>query len=110
MEDSGLSDSNFYGSDSSDDDLNTMDAEVRMIFQCVVTATNSYHLFNANEWEDGGQMSVNPNRGVRDLLSWLRETPPMFKTLTNFTMSEFDELCSLVCPVIAGNARSTGAP
>jgi hypothetical protein len=110
MSDSGLSDVDMWGSDDSDGDLREMDEEVRMIFQCVVAATNSYHLFNANEWLDGGAQSVNPNRGVRDLLGWLRETPSMFKTITNFTLQEFDELCRLVCPVIAGNARSTGGP
>jgi hypothetical protein len=55
MADSDLSDSDFYGSDSSDEDLRDMDEEVWMLFQCVVAATNSHHLFNANEWEDGGQ-------------------------------------------------------
>jgi hypothetical protein len=110
MADSGLSDSDYYGSDLSDEDLRDMDEEVRMLFQCVVAATNSHHLFNANEWEDGGQQLVNPNVGVRNLLAWLKETPSMFKTITNFTLPEFEELCTLVCSLIAGNARSTGEP
>jgi hypothetical protein len=40
MANSGLSDSDFYGSDSSDEDLRDMDEEVQMLFQCVVAATN----------------------------------------------------------------------
>jgi hypothetical protein len=64
-----------YGSDSSDEDLRDMDEEVQMLFQCMVEATNSYHLFNANEWEDGGQQSANPNVGVRDMLAWLKKNP-----------------------------------
>jgi hypothetical protein len=110
MTDSGLSDSDFYGSDSSDEDLDDFEVELRAILQSMVAATNAYHLFNANKWDDNGQQSVNPLRGVRDMLGWLKETPCMFKTLTNFTLVEFEELCTLVCPTIAGNARSTSAP
>jgi hypothetical protein len=95
---------------NSDEDLRDMDEEVQMLFQCVVAATNVHHLFNANEWEEGGQQSVNPNIGVRDMLAWLKETPGMFKTMTNFTLPEFEELCTTVCPFITGNARSTGKP
>jgi hypothetical protein len=110
MADNGLSDSDFYGSDLSDEDLRDMDEEVHMFFQYVVATTNSHHLFNINEWEDGGQQSVNPNVGVCDMLAWLKETPGMFKTMTNFTLPEFEELCTAVCPLIAGKTRSTSEP
>ena len=107
MVDSSLSDSDFYGSDSSDEDLEDMDADIKMMFQSMVASANAQYLFNNNEWEDDGQQSVNMRVGLRDLLAWLKETPSIFKTITNFTLPKFEELCSLVCPLIAGNAIST---
>ena len=78
-----------------------------MLFQYVVLATNVHHLFNANKWEESGQQLVNPNFGVCDMLPWLKKTPGMFKTVTNFILPEFGKLCTMVCLFIAGNARST---
>ena len=100
----------FISSNSSDEDLGDIDADIKMMFNSMVAATNTHHLFNNNKWEDDGQQSVNTRVGVRDLLAWLKETPGMFKTITNFTLPEFEELCSLVCPLIAENARSTSEP
>ena len=110
MADSDLSDSDFYGSNSSDEDLEDMDVDIKMMFHSMVATANAHHLFNNNEWEDDGQQSVNMRVGLWDLLAWLKETPGMFKTITNFTLPEFEELRSLVCPLIARNARSTGEP
>jgi hypothetical protein len=31
----------------------------------------------------------------------------MFKTMKNFTLQEFEELYTLICPLIVENARST---
>lgn len=80
-----------------------------MNFQCVVVATNSYHLFNTNKWIEGGVQLVTPNRGVRDLLGRLRKTSCIFKTLINFTLPEFEKLHSLVYLVIGDNASFTSA-
>ena len=69
---------------------------------------NTYDLFHTNEWNHGGQDSVNPQEDVRDVLGSMRSTPGLFKVLTNFSIEEFDELCSILCPTIIANARSTG--
>ena len=37
----------------------------------------------------------------------MRSTPDLFKVLTNFSIEEFDELCTIICPTIIANARST---
>ena len=103
MADSSLSDSEFYGSASSDEDLGNMDADIKMMFYSMVAATNTHHLFNNNKWENNGQQSVNTRVGLRDLLAWLKETP-------GITLLEFEELCSLIYPLIARNARSTNEP
>ena len=38
----------------------------------------------------------------------MRSTPCLFKVLTNFSIEEFDELYTIVCPTIIAKARSTG--
>ena len=38
----------------------------------------------------------------------MRSTPDLFKVLTNFSIEEFDELCTIVCPTIIANARLIG--
>ena len=51
---------------------------------------------------------MNPAEGVRDQLSQARATPAQFKSLTNFTLDDFEDLCLDVCPTIAMHARTTG--
>jgi hypothetical protein len=45
--------------------------------------------------------------GVRDVLTTMRATPNLFKTLTNFTLVEFDELAFVVVPTISTHSWST---
>ncbi len=47
------------------------------------------------------------NIGVRNVLTTLWATPCLFKSLTNFNSTEFEELAQLVVPTIIGHARST---
>jgi hypothetical protein len=44
--------------------------------------------------------------GVRDVLGMMRTTPTLFKTLTNFTLEEFDELAYRMVSAIIAHARS----
>ena len=90
MAGSSFLNSEIYGLDSSDEDLGDMDADIKMIFHSMVAAANAHHLFNNNKWEEDGQQSVNTKVGLWDLLVWLKETPSMFKTITNFTLPEFE--------------------
>ena len=69
---------------------------------------NTLDFFHTNEWEHGGQDSVNPHEGVRDILGSMRSTLGLFKVLTNFSIEEFDELCIIVCPTIIAHALSIG--
>jgi hypothetical protein len=64
-----------------------MDEEDHMLFSIAFAAHNSYHLFNSNEWEDGGQSSVNPNEGVRNELARMKAQSESFKSLSNFSPS-----------------------
>ena len=42
------------------------------------------------------------------MLGSMRSTPGLFKTLTNFFVEEFDELCHIICPTITAHAYSIG--
>ena len=46
MANSGLSDTDYYGIDNSDENLGNMDEDLKMIFQTMVAIMNSYHLSN----------------------------------------------------------------
>ena len=63
-----------------------------------------YELIDCKE----SQQSVDHNSMARDVLTTMKIVPDVFRTLTNFTIVEFEELCTIVCPVIAMHARSTG--
>jgi hypothetical protein len=59
-------------------------------------ASNTNDLFNSHL-----------TNGVWDVLSMMWTTPTLFKTLTNFTLEEFDELTSWMVFTIRAHARST---
>jgi hypothetical protein len=75
------------------------------LVQAVSTASKTlYDLIDAKE----NQQTVDNNAGVRDVLESMSIVPYVFKALTNFSSEEFEELCRVVCPIIATYARSTG--
>jgi hypothetical protein len=64
-------------------------------------------MFNANVLEEGVGHSMDWSVGIWDVFVNMWITPRLFKTLTNFTLAEFDELALLVAPTIVHHARST---
>ncbi len=44
---------------------------------------------------------------VEGFIATMQATPRLFKTLTNFTLAEFDELTLLMTPTIMRHAQST---
>jgi hypothetical protein len=50
------------------------------------------------ELEEGGGPFVDLKIGVRDILSTMQATSSLLKFLTNFNLSEFEELVQLVVP------------
>lgn len=97
---------------SSTEDLLVCDSDDsdQVIVAVCMAAAGVDDFFASEDWLDDGNEYVNQEEGVRDVLATIRRTPSLFKCLTNFTAPEFEELCSLVSPVIAINARSTGMP
>lgn len=58
--------------------------------------------------EEGGQCLVNSTKGVKDCLGSIRATPARFKTLTNFILDKFDDMCLDEVSIIATHAHTTG--
>jgi hypothetical protein len=67
-------------------------------------------MFNANELEKGKIWLMDSNvcvcggGGGGDVLATMCTTPSLFKTLTNFTLGEFEELATLMIPTIVSHA------
>jgi hypothetical protein len=71
-------------------------------------ATNSFHMFNANELDKGVGQSMDLGVRVWDVFAIMGAMPTwLFKILINFILAEFNELASLMVPTIAHHAQST---
>ena len=94
-------------SDSTSSSSSDSDEENALLAIQIATQT-TLDLFHTNEWEHGGQHSMNPHEGVCDVLGSMRSILGLFKVLTNFSQEEFDELCIILCPTIIAHTRSIG--
>lgn len=95
--------------ESDDELLQAMEEDdIVMLIELLTVIAGTQELFNPNELRNQG--SVDHTIGARDTLGAMLKTPWFFKTLTNFEVHEWQELCSLVVPTIESNARSTGLP
>ncbi|KAG9399874.1 hypothetical protein AC1031_011295 [Aphanomyces cochlioides] len=91
-------------SSSSDEDMmNTLQVLVP-----VVTAINESELLVDDSVVDESQGCVNRSIPARDIMSVVSLSPYIFKVMTNFTQTHFEEFCRAVYPIILGNARTTG--
>jgi hypothetical protein len=57
---------------------------------------NTWELFNVNELDLGAKQLINQDMGVWNVLSTMQATISLFKTLTNFCLSKFNELFALM--------------
>ena len=93
------------------DDYELLDGLIQqqamILIAASTAAVNSDAFFSAQEALNDDQQYVDASQGVKDQLVMIRN-PSLFKTMTNFTCEEFEELSQLVCPVIALTARTTG--
>ena len=78
-----------------------------LMYTIMRVCSSTFEFFNPNKLEEGGQGTINHECGVRDRLGSMRKLPRPFKTLANFIIEEFDELCTLVVLVISIHTRST---
>ena len=93
------------------DDYELLDGLIQqqamILIAASTAAVNSDAFFSAQEALNDDQQYVDASQGVKDQLVMIRN-PSLFKTMTNFTCEEFEELSQLVCPVVALTARTTG--
>jgi hypothetical protein len=90
--------------------LDEIDAEHQIAVQAVIACVNTWKFFTPMELEEGGGQSMDLNICVRNILTTMRAMPSLFTSLTNFNLTEFEELAQLVVPTIINHARSTEEP
>jgi hypothetical protein len=64
-----------------------------MVFITAVVKVNTLDTFNSNKLNLGVGQLINHKMGVWDVLSTMRITIGLLETLTNFSLSKFEELC-----------------
>jgi hypothetical protein len=72
-----------------------------------MVGTNTWELFNANELDPGPKQLINQDVGVWNVLSIMQATLGLLKTLTNFCLSKFNELCALMTLTIQTHVHVT---
>ncbi len=87
-----------------------INVEHQIAVQVAITCVNTWEFFTQMELEEGGGQFVDPNIGVWDVLATMQTMPSLFKSFTNFSLTEFKELAQLVVPTIIGHVRSIGEP
>lgn len=73
----------------------------------MVVCANTWEFFNPNELEYRGDGVVVHNYGVHDVCLHMKVIFNISKTLTNFTVLEFDGLCESIVLVSASHAQFT---
>ncbi len=78
------------------------------MFAHAIVGTNSFELFDANNFKSSVGQLVNQDVCVwDDAFATMWATQCLFKTLIKFNLLKFDELTILMVPTIAAHARFT---
>lgn len=98
--------------DFDDSDFDTMILEVledglMLMYTIMRVCSSTCDFFNPNKLEEGGQGTIDHKCGVCHQLGSMCKLSHPFKTLVDFIIGEFDELCTLVDLVISTHTRST---
>jgi hypothetical protein len=86
--------------------LDEIDAKHQIAKQAVIACVNNWEFFTPTKLEEGGGQSMDPNIGVRDILTTMLAMSSLFKSLTNFNLTKLEELVHLVVPTIIGHVRN----
>jgi len=95
---------------SQSNDKEFLDTEHQIAVQAAITCVNTWEFFTPIKLKEVGGQFVDPNIGVRYVLVTMRATLCLFKSLTDFTLTEFEKLAQLVVPTIFVHARSIKEP
>jgi hypothetical protein len=101
--------SSFDSSSSSNDEelLDQIDVKHQIAMQVAITCVNTWEIFTPTELKQGGGQFVDLNIGVRNMGMTMLAMSSLFKSLTNFNLTKFEELAQLVVPTIIGHLKST---
>jgi hypothetical protein len=94
-------------SSSNEKFLDEINVERWIAMQATIACINTWEFFIPIELEEGGEQYMDLNIGMQNVLMTMWATPCLFKSLTNFNLTKFEELTQLVVPIIIGHARST---
>jgi len=83
---------------------------LNIMVQATIACVNTWEFFTPMELEEGGGQFVDLNIDVQNVLTTMLAMPSLFKSLTNFSLIEFEELAHFVVPAIIGHVRSIGEP
>lgn len=101
--------SSWDDSSSSDEELfGELNNDHVLILEVALAANQTHYFFNANQLKEGGHVSINREVGVEDRPLSMQASPLMFKSLTSFTLDEFHDFCSSVCPTTISYVRTMG--
>ncbi len=67
---------------------------------------NFHNFFTSHEIEKGVREYLDPRIGLWNVLATMQTTLYPFKTLTNSTLAKFDELATMMVPIISTHAQS----
>jgi hypothetical protein len=90
--------------------LDDIDVEHQIMVQATIACVNTWEFFTPMQLEEGCAQSVDLNIGVQNVLMTMQAMPSFFKSLTNFSLIEFEELAQLTIPTIIGHVRSIEEP
>jgi hypothetical protein len=84
-------------SSSNEEFLDEIDVEHQISMQVAITYVNTLEFFTTELEESVGQ-SIKLNIGGQNVLTTMWAMPSLFKSLTNFSLTRFEELAQLVSP------------
>jgi hypothetical protein len=104
-----LSRLNTSSSSSNEELLEDIAIDDRLVVQVAITCQQlgCQHFMSTKFDEKSGELG-NPDVVCGTSSKTMRATPSLFKSFTDFTWGEFEELSQLVVPTIISHARSIG--
>jgi hypothetical protein len=105
---SDIGDFNSFSSNIDEEMFHRIHKQHQIVFIVTIASVDTFKLFNANEFKPSAEQFIDQNVSVYNVFTIMQATPSLFKTLTSFSLLEFDELATLVVPTIPAHVKSMG--
>jgi len=103
-----IGDFNNFSSNTDEEMFHRIHKQHEIVFIVTIASVDTFKLFNANEFKPSVEQLMDQNVSVYNVFTIMQATPSLFKTLTNFSLLEFDELAILVVLTIQAHVKSMG--